>query len=42
FICRPLFGSLAQMFPAQLGDRAAELRKNRNKWKSIIDGHERR
>ncbi|KEP67175.1 UNVERIFIED_CONTAM: 3'5'-cyclic nucleotide phosphodiesterase domain-containing protein [Hammondia hammondi] len=42
FICRPLFGSLAQMFPAQLGDRAAELRKNRNKWKSIIDRHERR
>ncbi|CBZ53500.1 conserved hypothetical protein [Neospora caninum Liverpool] len=37
FICRPLFGSLAQMFPAQLGDRAAELRKNRNKWKAIID-----
>ncbi|PFH38524.1 3'5'-cyclic nucleotide phosphodiesterase domain-containing protein [Besnoitia besnoiti] len=28
-ICSPLFGSLAQMFPAQLGDRAAELKQNR-------------
>eukprot|EP00070_Physeter_catodon_P046871 XP_028353765.1 cAMP-specific 3',5'-cyclic phosphodiesterase 4B-like [Physeter catodon] len=29
FICKPLFNSLALMFPAQLGDRATQLEKNR-------------
>ncbi|PHJ19382.1 3 5 -cyclic nucleotide phosphodiesterase domain-containing protein [Cystoisospora suis] len=28
-ICKPLFNSLALMFPAQLGDRATQLQKNR-------------
>ncbi|PFH34957.1 hypothetical protein BESB_058440 [Besnoitia besnoiti] len=28
-ICKPLFNSLALMFPAQLGDRATQLHKNR-------------
>ncbi|PHJ24636.1 3 5 -cyclic nucleotide phosphodiesterase domain-containing protein [Cystoisospora suis] len=41
FICKPLFGSLARMFPAQLGDRAALLNKNRDKWKSVVEEHER-
>ncbi|XP_026191383.1 high affinity cGMP-specific 3',5'-cyclic phosphodiesterase 9A-like [Cyclospora cayetanensis] len=30
FICKPLFNNLALMFPAQLGERAAQMRKNRS------------
>ncbi|OEH76451.1 high-affinity cGMP-specific 3-cyclic phosphodiesterase [Cyclospora cayetanensis] len=37
FICKPLFNNLALMFPAQLGERAAQMRKNRQRWKHLAD-----